>query len=224
MFAKIRLIILYISTAIYLAIFVIVASVSKKRITSGRKWVCDMIIATNRIKYQIVGELNPDAHIIIANHQSFLDMVLVEKLHPKDVSWMAKKELFDLPFFGRAVKIPKMISVNRQNKLGLKTLISDVKDRIDHNRPVAIFPEGTRSRTSNFLSFKSGAQMIANKLDLTVQPIVISNTKSIVDLEKKEVYPGMITLTMLPSFKASQAPKDWLQETKAKMEEVFNDA
>ncbi len=57
-------------------------------------------------------------------------------------------------------------------KLELLRLLKEVKDRLSLGRPIAMFPEGTRSSGKELLKFKSGASLVANKYNLKVQPLL----------------------------------------------------
>ena len=48
-----------------------------------------------------------------------------------------------------------MISIDRENKAGIINLLKEAKDRLDKGRPIAMFPEGTRSDGKSMLSFKT---------------------------------------------------------------------
>lgn len=221
--AKIRHAQLIVSTAFYVAFYIVIASFNRKYIIRLRKWVSRRILTANGIHIKLTGiAINPDAKLIISNHQNMLDIMILELIIPSDVCWVAKRELFKIPFYGRAVKLPNMIAIDRSNKLGMKMLIRTVKDRVAKGRPVVIFPEGTRSKKDEFLSFKSGAQFIANQLELTVQPVVISNTKKLLRTAQSELYPSTITIQALPSFQAKDAPDKWLQVEKKKMQDIYN--
>ncbi|MGB5868428.1 MAG: lysophospholipid acyltransferase family protein, partial [Arcobacteraceae bacterium] len=97
------------------------------------------------ITLEIEGEEDPNAQMQIMNHQSVLDIILFEYLHSKDLAWISKAEIGNIPWFGHIVKAPKMILVERESKKSLVKLLKDSKERLSHNRPIAIFPEGTRS-------------------------------------------------------------------------------
>lgn len=222
-FAKIRHAYLILTTAFYVSLYIIIAAINKKYVIRARKWVSARILKANDISLKVIGvSVDNKAKLFIANHQNMLDIMILEILVPQDVCWVAKRELFKIPFYGLAVKIPKMIALDRSNKAGMKKLIRTVEDRVSKHRPVVIFPEGTRSKEDTFKSFKSGAQFIANQLDLTVQPIVISNTKKLLKSKDKELYPNTITIQVMESFQASKAPQDWLQNEKEKMQKIYN--
>ena len=114
-----------------------------------------------------------------------------------------------------------MISVDRENKAGIIHLLKEAKDRLDKNRPIAMFPEGTRSNGKAMLNFKPGAKMIANKYNLKVQPIILFNTRNIVDSKKLRATPGVVKVIFLDSIQADKNT-DWFEETEKNMKMVFD--
>ena len=172
------------------------------------------------IKLQIEGKIDESCDMIIMNHQSLLDIIVMEYIHSRDLAWVAKKEISDLFFFGHIIKAPKMISIDRENKAGIITLLKEAKDRLDKGRPIAMFPEGTRSDGKSMSNFKAGAKMVANKYNLKVQPIVLFNTRNIVDSKKLLAAPGVVKVVFLEPIKASK-DSDWFESVEEKMKETF---
>ncbi|WP_418186257.1 lysophospholipid acyltransferase family protein [Aliarcobacter vitoriensis] len=172
------------------------------------------------IKLEQEGKLDESCDLIIINHQSMLDIIVMEHIHSRHIAWVAKKEITDLFFFGHIIKAPKMISVDRENKAGLINLLSEVKDRLDKGRPIAMFPEGTRSDGTFIGEFKAGAKMVGNKYNLKVQPVVMFNTRNIINSQKMEASPGVVKVVYLEPV---QACKDtsWYEDTQKHMKEVF---
>ena len=106
------------------------------------------------IKLEIEGKLDESCDLILINHQSMLDIIVMEYIHKRDIAWVAKKQITDMFFFGHIIKAPRMISIDRENKAGLIHLLSEAKDRLDKGRPIAIFPEGTRGDGTFMGDFK----------------------------------------------------------------------
>jgi 1-acyl-sn-glycerol-3-phosphate acyltransferase len=173
------------------------------------------------IKLETQGTLDETCDMVMMNHQSLLDIIVIEYIHSRDLAWVAKKEIADLFFFGHIIKAPRMISVDRENKAGIIHLLKEAKDRLDKNRPIAMFPEGTRSNGKAMLSFKPGAKMIANKYNLKVQPIILFNTRNIVDSKKLRATPGVVKVIFLDSIQADKNT-DWFEETEKNMKMVFD--
>lgn len=198
MLSRIKALFVSIVFCIVSTITIILMFFFKKNNRAIRKvWGKTLLFAMG-CKVKIDGDLDPKASLLILNHQSILDIVLLESYYPSDLAWIAKKEIFDLIFFSQSVKISKMISVDRQNKRALVGLVHDVKDRVEKNRVVAIFPEGTRGEGDKLLKFQSGAKIIAEKLDLLVQPIVLANARNILNSQKFQAKSGTIYLKYLP--------------------------
>ena len=178
---------------------------------------------TKLIGFKIVskGKIDPNAKLLIINHQSLLDIIVVENLYPKNIAWVAKKEIADMFFFGHIVKVTDMIIVKREDRKSLVKLLKDVKDKIDKGRVVAIFPEGTRGDGEKLLNFKAGAKIISEKLDLKVQPIVLTNTRNIVDSQNFVANKGVVCVEFLDSIDPKK-DKQWYQKTKTDMQEALN--
>jgi 1-acyl-sn-glycerol-3-phosphate acyltransferase len=178
------------------------------------------------ITLEIEGEVDKNANMIVMNHQSILDIILFEALHPNDICWVAKKEIGDIPWFGHILKAPKMIMVERESKSSLVKLLKEAKEKFTQNRPIAIFPEGTRTDGKKLRKFKVGAKMIAEKSDMLVQPIVIIGSKKIFDSQKMEQKSGKVKIIYLPTVQAVRKT-DWYikmeEDMKHTLQENLND-
>ena len=171
---------------------------------------------------QIKGTPDPEAQMLLINHQSDIDIGILETITHKDIAWVAKKELFDVPFFGLVVRLPKDIALERESKTALVKLIKDCKDRLDNGRVIAIFPEGTRTETGTMRSFKPGAKIVADKFQLKVQPIVFIATAWHFSNKRKNFRPGTITAIYLDSFTADKNDPDWLVKTQETMQAAYD--
>jgi len=173
------------------------------------------------IELEQEGKLDASCDMVVMNHQSMLDIIVMEYIHPRHLAWIAKKEITDLIFFGHIIKAPKMISVDREDKKGIITLLKDCKDRLGKKRPIAMFPEGTRSTGKRLLKFKPGAKIIANKFNLRVQPAVIINTRHILDSKNLRQNPGKVKVIYLDPVQADKKT-DWFEKLEEDMNSVYN--
>jgi 1-acyl-sn-glycerol-3-phosphate acyltransferase len=57
------------------------------------------------IKIEEVGTIDMSCDMVIMNHQSLLDIVVMEHLHERDLAWVAKKEISNIFFFGHIIKV-----------------------------------------------------------------------------------------------------------------------
>lgn len=193
----------------------------KKNKVVRQKWSA-MQMKLLGITIQIEGKEDPNAQMQVMNHQSVLDIILFEYLHTKDLAWISKIEIAKIPWFGLILKAPDMIMVERESKQSLMKLLKDCKEKIEQKRPLAIFPEGTRTDGTKLLKFKAGAKMIAEKYDLVVQPVVIIGTRKILDSQNLTQQGGVVKVIYLPSIKAEKKTawyKDMEEQMKTTLQE-----
>ncbi|ORI04037.1 lysophospholipid acyltransferase family protein [Campylobacter concisus] len=171
-------------------------------------------------KLEVIGNFSDEANILLINHQSMLDIIVIEELHPKNVCWIAKAQIGKIPIIGKILSLPKMIAVERENKHSLIKLLSEAKDRVENGRVLAIFPEGTRSQTNKLLPFKGGAKMLVEKLNLKVQPIVIvgSDAMKVKEFSFKKADIKLFCLDLVDTSK-----ENWLEATRENMQKVLDE-
>ncbi|WP_459861833.1 lysophospholipid acyltransferase family protein [Campylobacter concisus] len=171
-------------------------------------------------KLEVIGNFSDEANILLINHQSMLDIIVIEELHPKNVCWIAKAQIGKIPIIGKILSLPKMIAVERENKHSLIKLLSEAKDRVENGRVLAIFPEGTRSQTNKLLPFKGGAKMLVEKLNLKVQPIVIvgSDAMKVKEFSFKKADIKLFCLDLVDTSK-----ENWLEATRESMQKVLDE-
>ncbi|OQX73928.1 MAG: hypothetical protein B6D59_04095 [Campylobacteraceae bacterium 4484_4] len=168
----------------------------------------------------IKGEPDPEAGLVLMNHQSLLDITVVDGIYPKNLSWVAKKEIRDIPFYGQIMSLPKMITIDREDRKSLVLLFKQAKARLAEGRVIAMFPEGTRGDGKTILPFKAGAKLLAEKLNLKVQPIVIVNTRYILDSKKFTAHHGRVVVVYLDAIDPKEDP-EWFKKLHQKMQDTL---
>ncbi len=189
----------------------------KKYYKTLKRFFTQLILTALGIRLKIEGNVDEEAKMIIMNHASFIDIPVIEATFPSDMVWVAKKELFDTPFFGLLLKLPENIRLDREDRKALVHLLKEAKEKSQH-KTIAIFPEGTRARGDKLLPFKPGAKIIADRLGLKVQPVLIVCARTRFDSKKLELNPGVIKVIYMESFWADPN-RDWLKELRIKMQE-----
>ncbi|MNJ89057.1 1-acyl-sn-glycerol-3-phosphate acyltransferase [compost metagenome] len=106
--------------------------------------------------------------VIIANHTSFLDILVVLMLHPKTVI-MVKKWVYNSPIFAPFIRYGGYLFAEE----GAEGNLDEIKKRIDQGYSLVIFPEGTRSLDGEIKRFHKGAFYISKELNIPVQPLLI---------------------------------------------------
>jgi len=172
---------------------------------------------------KVVGKIDLEAQMLIGNHQSDIDISVLECSTERDLVWVAKKELFSVPFFGLALRVSDDIAVDRDSKAALVSLVRETKKRLDKGRCIVMFPEGTRSNGKKMRSFKPGAKVVADKYELRVQPVVLINTARYFNLKNRHAQRGPITVVYLDSFIASKKDENWLADLQVTMQNVYDE-
>ncbi|MBM0637649.1 1-acyl-sn-glycerol-3-phosphate acyltransferase [Campylobacter sp. VicNov18] len=169
---------------------------------------------------ELVGEFDLNANMILMNHQSTLDIIALEELYPKNLCWVAKKELGQIPFFKIAINKPKLLCIDRKNPRDLVRVLKEAKERLKEKRVLAIFPEGTRSRGDKLLKFQSGAKILSEKLNLKVQPILLVDSAQILDTKSFSAKKGKLKIICMDLVDLQD--EKWLENTRKKMQEILD--
>ena len=118
------------------------------------------------------------AYVLVANHQSHADILTVLHLaHP--FKFVAKKDLFWIPFLGWALSLVGYIPLDRSSRVSGKEVMKRASQYLGRGTSVLFFPEGTRSRDGEIHDFRVGAFKIAAEHDVPVVPIVIYGTRDV---------------------------------------------
>jgi 1-acyl-sn-glycerol-3-phosphate acyltransferase len=117
------------------------------------------------------------AYVVVANHQSLLDILLLSKL-PREMKWIAKESLFKVPWVGWIFRISGDISVRRGDSESGGAALAKARRYLEHGMSVMIFPEGTRSVSAKLLPFKSGAFRLAIEAGVPILPVAVHGTAS----------------------------------------------
>ncbi|NLX05066.1 MAG: 1-acyl-sn-glycerol-3-phosphate acyltransferase [Phycisphaerae bacterium] len=109
--------------------------------------------------------------LVVSNHQSFFDPVLVGYGLSRELDYMARDTLFRNPFFERLIRSLNAFPV-RRGEVDVSA-IKETLRRLKAGRAVLLFPEGTRTVDGRIHEFKPGLAMLARKAAVPVVPAVI---------------------------------------------------
>ncbi|BDQ35655.1 hypothetical protein SYK_00150 [Pseudodesulfovibrio nedwellii] len=126
-----------------------------------------------------MGDVDPQGHyVFICNHQSNLDIpVLFDVLKGNRIRYVAKKSLFDIPIYGKALAYSGHICIDRENRRSAMKSLNEAVEIAKNGFSPVVFPEGTRNlHLEDLMEFKIGGMIIALKSGLPVVPIVMTNT------------------------------------------------
>lgn len=152
------------------------------RIQALPRWWARIITRGSGVTVSVEGEERLPVGrpiILAANHQSQFDIFALQGYMRHDFRWLAKKELFEVPIFGPAMRRAGYVSVDRaRGRQAMQSLV-EAAQRIADGTSVVIFPEGTRSPDGRLQPFKSGAMVLAIKSAVPLVPVAISGSHQV---------------------------------------------
>ena len=117
-------------------------------------------------------------YVVVSNHESNWDPpMLVAALPRLIIRFVVKKELVEIPVFGRALKATGNVSVDRAHARGDVARIRSSMAARDPEVSILFFAEGTRSRDGRLRPFKKGAFATAASDGMAILPVAIAGTR-----------------------------------------------
>ncbi len=141
------------------------------------KFICRTVLLVIR-RWKVIGDshlLPGQGLILVANHVSYWDPVVIGCAINRNIFFMAKTELFTIPVLAWLVKKLGAFPVQRSGVN--RTSIKRALELVESGNVVGIFPEGTRSKTGELLNPHLGAAMLALKGGVPLLPVAVSGTK-----------------------------------------------
>jgi len=187
-------------------------------------WWAKSICTAALVSVTVTGteKLDPGKpYIFAANHQSQFDIFALQGFLGVDFRWLAKKELFQVPIWGSAMRKAGYIPVDRsRGRQALKSL-GEAAQKIAAGTSVIIFPEGTRTPNGMLQEFKAGAMVLAIKSGVDIVPVSIKGTYEILPKGKLLVNPGNVMIRVgKPIATKDRTTKDKHDLAKILQEEV----
>jgi 1-acyl-sn-glycerol-3-phosphate acyltransferase len=122
------------------------------------------------------------ACIAISNHQSMLDIMVLFNTYAYFI-WVSKVENFRAPILGWVMTMNRYISLDRNDPRTFPKMFEDISRALKKNKTIMLFPEGTRSLTTNLGRFKDGAFKAAIDNKVPIIPIVLDGTGKVLPKE-----------------------------------------
>ena len=169
-------------------------------------WVLEKVCG---VSYCVEGRHNlPEgAAIAVANHQSTWETLALSFILPPQ-SWVLKKQLMRIPFFGWGLAMAKPIAIDRSSgQSAREQVIEQGTARLREGLWVVIFPEGTRVAPGEVKRFKPGGAILAEASGYPVVPIA-HNAGLLWPRHQFRKYPGRITVRIGPAIDPAGLSRD----------------
>lgn len=131
--------------------------------------------------------------MLIANHQSHIDIALVLIAHRRLIE-MTNDRVQNSLLYGPLVKMADFYAISD----GMESLAPRLRKNVDDGYSVLIFPEGTRSPDTRMRRFHKGAFYLARELDLDIMPVIIHGSGEIMTKGEYFLKQGIVTIKILP--------------------------
>lgn len=148
----------------------------KYRLLIDKAWIRINLLALKticRLDYQVTGLENlPDTSaIFLSKHQSAWETIAFQEFLPP-LSWVLKRELLWIPFFGWGLACMEPIAIDRKaGRKAMGKMIEQGSKRLAQDRWLMIFPEGTRTPPKQKGHYHTGGGLLARKTGSPIIPI-----------------------------------------------------
>lgn len=210
--------------AFLLAPFFIISTRSCQRVGPIWAHVCLWLAKTIcGITYEIRGKEHiPTVPAIYASkHQSAWDTIIFHVIFDR-AAFVLKRELLRIPCWGWYLWRMNMIAIDRSaGASSIKSMVKQSKQAILDNRPIVIFPEGTRTRPGAAPHYHPGIAALYSMVDAPVLPVALNSGK-FWGKNAFMKYPGKIVLEFLPALPKGMSNSELQEQLQHSIETASN--
>ena len=143
-------------------------------------------------------------YVFMSNHASMLDPPVLLPLIPGRTSVIVKRELFNYPILGKAMRMASLVQVDRGDRDAGIAAVRTAAEVVRQGIHMTIFVEGSRSFDGKLLPFKKGPFYLAEECRAPVVPVTISGTHAVMPKRRLSLKPGPVTVTFHPPIEPSE--------------------
>lgn len=134
-------------------------------------------------------------YVFMSNHVSNIDPPMLIPIIPGRTSVLVKRELFNVPILGRAMRMGSLVPVDRGNRDAGIAAVNNASDVVKRGIHMTIYVEGHRSYNGKLLPFKKGPFYLAEECKAPVVPVTISGTHEAMPKGRFAIKPTLVTIT-----------------------------
>lgn len=131
-----------------------------------------------------------ESFVLMSNHQSLYDVPVIYQALNRRIRMVAKKELFDVPVWGRAMRRAGFIALDRADRERSRQVLASSADVLQAGTSIWIAPEGTRSPDGALGEFRKGGFHLALQSGCRILPITIVGTRAVLPARGARVTDG----------------------------------
>lgn len=126
-----------------------------------------------RLRVEGIGNVPSGGAVLVANHQSAMDIPMLLAAFPRPVRFLAKRELGGIPLLGRAMAAAGNLFIDRDDPRDAVRMLREAGLRLNEGQLIVVFPEGTRSGDGAMGEFRPGAFHLARKSGASIVPVYV---------------------------------------------------
>lgn len=166
------------------------------------------------------------SYVIVINHNSMVDILALYFL-PLNFRWVSKREVFRIPYVGQLLTIHGDIAIDRSKGAdSMRKVTEDGKMWIGRGASIAMFPEGTRSKSGEMGRFKQGAFVLAKEAGVEILPVVMHGTRTVLNKFYLVNWCNVLKVSVLPPISAEEVAAtpmpELMEKTRTMMCEKYN--
>ena len=166
------------------------------------------------------------SYVIVINHNSMVDILALYFL-PLNFRWVSKREVFRIPYVGQLLTIHGDIAIDRSKGAdSMRKVTEDGKMWIGRGASIAMFPEGTRSKSGEMGRFKQGAFVLAKEAGVEILPVVMHGTRTVLNKFYLVNWRNVLKVSVLPPISAEEVAAtpmpELMEKTRTMMCEKYN--
>ncbi len=152
----------------------------------GKIWSMVMIrLALLPVRVTGRDKLKKDvSYVFCSNHQGAWDIFLIYGFLGRNFKWMMKQSLRNIPLVGKACASAGFIFVDHAKRGNVKHAIEAASHTLHDGMSIVVFPEGSRTLTGKMGTYKRGAFLLADELQLPVVPLTINGSFDVMPRNK----------------------------------------
>jgi 1-acyl-sn-glycerol-3-phosphate acyltransferase len=131
-----------------------------------------------------------ESFVLMSNHQSLYDVPVIYQALHRRIRMVAKKELFGVPIWGRAMQRAGFISLDRSDRERSRAALLASADVLHEGTSIWIAPEGTRSRDGTLGQFRKGGFHLALQSGCRILPITVLGTAAVLPAKGARITDG----------------------------------
>lgn len=173
-------------------------SLTSRRIMVSRMARFWFLITGVRLKVNGAEHFNLQHSVVVANHASYLDGIIMQAVLPPSFGFVIKREATQVPLVHFLLRRIGSEFVERRNRYRSGQDARRIVELVKSGSSVAVFPEGTFETKPGLAQFRPGAFAAAIAGELPVVPVVIEGSRAMLAANQILPRPGYITVTALP--------------------------